>query len=53
MGDYLLHCSLCGIANAPAETDMNLLQTAKQNQVYICPACEAKVKYESDQKFKP
>ncbi|GAX91436.1 DUF2197 domain-containing protein [Effusibacillus lacus] len=52
MSDYLLRCSLCGVTSEAQETDATQVQTAKENHVYICPACQAKIKFESDQKYK-
>lgn len=52
MAEYVLRCSLCGMRAEVKESDVGQLHAAKEKHVYICPACQAKIKYESEQKYK-
>jgi len=52
--EYALRCSLCGLNQDVDGTAADDLAAAKSGEgsVYICTACQAKVQYESEQKFR-
>jgi DNA-directed RNA polymerase subunit RPC12/RpoP len=52
MPEYVLRCATCGKAYDAQVSDVQQLHAAKEKLVYICQPCQAKIKYESEQKHK-
>ncbi|WP_018132577.1 hypothetical protein [Effusibacillus pohliae] len=52
MAEYRLRCTVCGAMTEAKGTDVEELHAAKDKHVYICQVCQAKIKHESDQKYK-
>ncbi|MFC4768770.1 DUF2197 domain-containing protein [Effusibacillus consociatus] len=52
MSEYQLRCSLCGTVSDAEEQNVGQLLAAKDKHVHICQPCQAKIKFESDQKYK-
>jgi DNA-directed RNA polymerase subunit RPC12/RpoP len=48
LSDYQIRCAVCGsVADVPA-SNLDQLQTAKNNGVYVCTGCQAKIRFESE-----
>jgi hypothetical protein len=52
--EYALRCTMCGLTNEVSASAVDQLNVAKNNDgsVYVCDACQLKVRYESEQKYK-
>jgi len=51
--EYALRCILCATSYEVEASNVEELSAAKSEApVYMCPTCQAKVQYESEQKFK-
>ncbi|HEU4964840.1 MAG TPA: hypothetical protein VFV52_13420 [Bacilli bacterium] len=53
MNEYQLRCAICGTDHGVAPSAVDDLKSAKTgDSVYICEACQQRVQYDSEQKFK-
>lgn len=53
MNEYELRCAMCGVGHEVDASAADQLKSAKSDgSVYICDACQKRVQYDSEQKFK-